>query len=278
MQLVKLIARFAGKYRWALILCPIVMIGEVVMEMLIPMEMTKLIDEAIPNAAQTGLGPVIACGVTMIAMAIVSMGFGIAGSRLGAVGGMGFAANLRSGIFSKIQKYSFSNIDKFSTSGLVTRLTTDVTNIQNAYQMLLRMCFRAPISLVFAIVIGTIAFRVVEFGGGMDFSVLKTIFQMLVGIVPGSLLQPFIDGNTLQIIFLALTSGIIILILDQQAKGVISFVNELSTIFMTAVTYFSALWKNKKVVLVAGIIIALAQLAVFKYFNFFSNIIFFMIR
>ncbi|MCQ2381295.1 MAG: dicarboxylate/amino acid:cation symporter [Acidaminococcaceae bacterium] len=94
------------------------------------------------------------------------------------------------------------------------------------------------ISLVFAIVIGTIAFRVVEFGGGMDFSVLKTIFQMLVGIVPGSLLQPFIDGNTLQIIFLALTSGIIILILDQQVKGIIAFVNEFSILFMTAVTYF----------------------------------------
>ncbi|MCQ2361746.1 MAG: dicarboxylate/amino acid:cation symporter [Acidaminococcaceae bacterium] len=94
------------------------------------------------------------------------------------------------------------------------------------------------VALIFGVVIYTVAFGVVEFGGGMDLSVLKTIFQMLVGIVPGSLLQPFVDGNTLQIIFLAVTTGIILLILDQQAKGVIAFVNELSTVFMTAVTYF----------------------------------------
>ena len=152
MQLFKLIARFAGKYRWALILCPVVMIGEVVMEMLIPMQMTKLIDEAIPHAAETGLGPVLVCGVTMIAMAIVSMGFGIAGSRLGAVGGMGFAANLRSGIFSKIQKYSFGNIDHFSTASLITRLTTDVNQLQNTTIMLIKMMFRAPVSVIVATV------------------------------------------------------------------------------------------------------------------------------
>lgn len=94
------------------------------------------------------------------------------------------------------------------------------------------------IALIFGLVICTAAFGVVEFGGGMDLSVLKTIFQMLIGIVPGSLLQPFVDGNTLQIIFLAMTTGIILLILDQQAKGVIAFVNELNAVFMTAVTYF----------------------------------------
>ena len=73
MQLLKMIFRFAGKYKWALILCPFVMIGEVVMEMLIPMQITTLIDHAIPEAAQTGLGPVITCGLTMVAMAVVSM-------------------------------------------------------------------------------------------------------------------------------------------------------------------------------------------------------------
>ncbi len=150
MQLLKMIFRFAGKYKWALILCPFVMIGEVVMEMLIPMQITTLIDHAIPEAAQTGLGPVITCGLTMVAMAVVSMCFGMAGSRLGAVGGMGFAANMRKGIFEKIQKFSFKNIDKFSTASLVTRLTTDVNQLQNTTIMLVKMLFRAPVMVIVA--------------------------------------------------------------------------------------------------------------------------------
>ena len=152
LQLFKLIKRFAGQYKWALLLCPVVMIGEVVMEMLIPMQITKLIDVAIPGAAENGLGPVILCGVTMIGMAVISMCFGMAGSRLGAVGGMGFAANLRNGIFSNIQTFSFKNIDKFSTASLVTRLTTDVNQLQNTTIMLVKMLFRAPVMVVVATV------------------------------------------------------------------------------------------------------------------------------
>lgn len=91
-------------------------------------------------------------GGCMILAAIAGLFFGIMGGKYGARAATGFARNLRKAMFENIQTFSFSNIDKFSTSGLVTRLTTDVTNMQNAYQMILRMCMRAPISLIIAMV------------------------------------------------------------------------------------------------------------------------------
>lgn len=150
MNYLKLLKRFAGQYKWALLLCPLVMIGEVVMEMLIPMQITTLLDKAIPGAPENGIGPVIVCGLIMIGMSMVSMAFGMAGSRLGAIGGMGFAANMRKGIFQRIQTFSFRSIDKFSTASLVTRLTTDVNTLQNTTIMLIKMMFRAPIMVISA--------------------------------------------------------------------------------------------------------------------------------
>ncbi|MBR2055007.1 MAG: ABC transporter ATP-binding protein, partial [Clostridia bacterium] len=129
------------------------MIGEVVMEMLLPMLTADLIDNIIPQSAQTGhIGRVIAYGGLMILMALISMGFGMAGSRFSALGGMGFSRNLRQAIFEKVQKYSFKNIDKFSTASLVTRLTTDVNQTQMVVMMLVRMAVRSPIMMVMAIV------------------------------------------------------------------------------------------------------------------------------
>ena len=144
--------KYAGKYKWPLIFCPMVMIGEVAMETYIPKLIQRLIDEAIPYSAQSGeMSQVLICGGLMIAMALISMGFGMAGSYLGAKGGMGFGRNLRQALFEKIQRFSFKNIDKFSTASLVTRITTDVNQTQNTLIMLVRMAFRSPIMFLMSL-------------------------------------------------------------------------------------------------------------------------------
>ena len=145
--------KYAGKYKWALMLCPIVMIGEVAMETYIPKMIQRLIDEAIPYSEQSGeISQVLVCGGLMILMALVSMCFGMAGSYLGAKGGMGFGRNLRQALFEKIQTFSFKNIDKFSTASLVTRITTDVNQTQNTLMMLVRMGFRSPIMFMMSLI------------------------------------------------------------------------------------------------------------------------------
>lgn len=117
----------------------------------------------------------------------------------------------------------------------------DIATLSNMGLKVLNLVLgRNLIALVLGMVVSTFAFGVVELGGGVDLSVLKTVFQMFIGMVPGSLVKPFIEGNTLQIIFLAVMAGIILLILDQQVKGVIAFVNECNTLFMTAISYFCA--------------------------------------
>ncbi len=152
MQFFRLL-KYAGKYKKYLILCPIVMIGEVVMEMLLPLITADLIDNVIPETTASGhIGKVLLYGGLMLVMSIISMGFGMAGSRLSALGGMGFSRNLRQAIFEKVQKYSFKIIDKFSTASLVTRLTTDVNQTQMVVMMLVRMAVRSPIMMVMAIV------------------------------------------------------------------------------------------------------------------------------
>lgn len=131
------------------LITPVFMILEVIMEMIIPLMMASIID----NGVETGdMGHIYRMGGLMIVAAIAGLLFGIMGGKYGARASTGFARNLRKAMFENIQTFSFANIDKYSTSGLVTRLTTDVTNIQNAYQMILRMCMRAPISLIIAMV------------------------------------------------------------------------------------------------------------------------------
>lgn len=137
------------EFKTASILTPICMIGEVIMEMLIPLLMASIIDDGI-NAEPANMNHVYLIGVLMLLAGLVSLAFGVGGGVFGAKASTGFARNLRRAMYDNIQTFSFSNIDKFSTSGLVTRLTTDVTNIQNAYQMILRMCMRAPFSLIIA--------------------------------------------------------------------------------------------------------------------------------
>ena len=129
------------------LLTPVFMILEVIMEMIIPLLMASIIDDGVTPG---NMNHILLIGGLMVLTALFSLTFGICGGVFGAKASTGFARNLRRAMYENIQTFSFSNIDKFSTSGLVTRLTTDVTNIQMAYQMLLRMCMRAPFSLIIA--------------------------------------------------------------------------------------------------------------------------------
>lgn len=137
------------EFKKASIATPLFMILEVIMEMIIPLMMASIIDDGVEKG---DLHHIYVVGAFMVAAAAIGLFAGIMGGKYGAKASAGFARNLRQAMFENIQEYSFSNIDKFSTAGLVTRLTTDVTNLQNAYQMLLRMCVRAPISLICAMI------------------------------------------------------------------------------------------------------------------------------
>jgi ATP-binding cassette subfamily B multidrug efflux pump len=133
------------KYLLYTFLSPLTMVGEVVMETVIPYIMAKIIDTGIANR---DIRYVLKTGLIMIGCACLSLACGVAGGRLSAVASQGFSHNLRRKLFAKVQGFSFGNVDKFSTASLVTRLTTDVTNTQNAYQMVIRMCARAPFMLI----------------------------------------------------------------------------------------------------------------------------------
>lgn len=147
--MIRTLASQIKEYKKASIATPIFMILEVIMETIIPMMMASIID----NGVSVGdAGHIYKMGVLMLLAACFSLFCGFMGGKYGAKASTGFAKNLRKAMYENIQTFSFSNIDKFSTAGLVTRLTTDVTNIQNAYQMLLRMCMRAPFSLICAMV------------------------------------------------------------------------------------------------------------------------------
>ena len=124
------------EFKRASIATPIFMILEVVMETIIPLLMASIIDKGVEAG---NIGHIYRTGALMVVMAAMGLLWGVLGGKYGAKASAGFARNLRQAMFDNIQTFSFSNIDKYSTAGLVTRLTTDVTNLQNAYQMLLRM-------------------------------------------------------------------------------------------------------------------------------------------
>ncbi|GFI29806.1 MAG: ABC transporter ATP-binding protein [Lachnospiraceae bacterium] len=129
------------------LITPACMILEVIMEMLIPLLMAAIID----NGVEKGdMNYIYKTGAVMMILAVLGLMAGMLGAKYGASAATGLARNLRFAMFDNIQSFSFANIDKFSTAGLVTRLTTDITNVQNAYQMILRMCVRAPISMITA--------------------------------------------------------------------------------------------------------------------------------
>lgn len=145
--MIKTLAAQIKEFKKASVLTPVFMILEVVFEMLIPLMMASIIDDGVEAG---DMRHIYLVGIFMVGAALCGLFCGIMGGKFGARASTGFARNLRKAMFDNIQTFSFSNLDKFSTAGLVTRLTTDVSNIQMAYQMLLRICFRAPISMICA--------------------------------------------------------------------------------------------------------------------------------
>ena len=131
------------------LMTPVFMILEVIMEMIIPLLMASIIDDGV-NAGN--MNHIYKVGAYMVVAAVIGLWAGMMGAKYGAKASTGFARNLRKAMFENIQTFSFSNIDKYSTSSLITRLTTDVTNLQNAYQMLLRIAMRAPASMIIAMI------------------------------------------------------------------------------------------------------------------------------
>lgn len=147
MKMLKTLAKHVKEYKMVSIITPILMLGEVLMETLIPFCMSSIVDDGVNKGDQTHI---FLMGGLMIVMALCSLAFGVGGAKFGAIASMGLGKNLRKAMFENIQTFSFANIDKFNTSSLITRMTTDVSNIQNSYQMLLRISMRAPASILCA--------------------------------------------------------------------------------------------------------------------------------
>lgn len=158
--MIKTLLKSVRQYKLQSILCPIVMVGEAVMEILIPYLMTYIVgqfeDLAKGKIAEINVSVIAICSLLMIACALTALACGIIGGRLAAKASCGFAHNLREDMYNNLQTYSFANIDKYSTASLITRITTDVSNVQNAYQMAIRMLVRAPILFISAIIMTVI--------------------------------------------------------------------------------------------------------------------------
>ena len=172
-KVVKKLAGFIKEYKKDTILTPIFVILEVVIEVIIPLLMAKIIDVGIQNG---DVHYILEMGALLIVSAILSLTFGMLSGRFAAKASSGYAKNLRKAMFHKIQDYSFENIDKFSTSSLVTRMTTDVTNVQMAFQMIIRILVRGPIMMIFALImVMTINFK------------LSAIFLVAIPVLGGIL-------------------------------------------------------------------------------------------
>ena len=147
--MIKTLSSHIREFKKVSLMTPVCMVLEVIMEMIIPLLMASIIDEGVNKGNMQHIYKV---GIFMVLAAALGLIAGMLGGIFGAKASTGFARNLRKGMFDNIQTFSFANIDKYSVAGLVTRLTTDVTNLQNSYQMLLRMCFRAPTTLIIAMI------------------------------------------------------------------------------------------------------------------------------
>lgn len=146
--MIKTLARSVREYKLPALLSPVCMVGEVAMEVLIPLVMAKLYDFGIE---QQNMTVVVQQSLLLMLLAVISLGFGCASADLASKAATGFAKNLRHDMYYRVQEFSFSNIDKFSGSSIVTRLTSDVANIQMAFQMMIRMAIRCPVMLVLAL-------------------------------------------------------------------------------------------------------------------------------
>ena len=145
--MIKRLARCIREYKWAALLSPLCMMGEVAMEVMIPLVMAELYDHGI---TMQNMEVVVRQAVILIILAVCSLTFGVASATFASKAGTGFAKNLRHDMYHHVQSFSFSNIDKFSTSSIVTRLTSDVANLQMCFQMMIRMAIRSPMMLILA--------------------------------------------------------------------------------------------------------------------------------
>ena len=147
--MIKTLSKYVGKYKSASIMTIVLTAAEVILDIFLPICMAKIIDIGIQNG---DMSAVFKYGGIMAVLSILAFVTGVASGRLASRASTGFVANLRKAMFRKVQDYSFKNIDNFSTAGLITRLTTDASNMQMAYQMLIRMCVRSPLNLLFALI------------------------------------------------------------------------------------------------------------------------------
>ena len=147
--MIKRLARCIREYKWAALLSPLCMIGEVSMEVMIPLVMADLYDYGV---VMQNMDVVVTKSIQLVLYAVISLGFGVASAIFASKAGTGFAKNLRHDMFYRVQKFSFANIDKFSTASIVTRLTSDVANLQMTFQMMIRMAIRCPMMLILALI------------------------------------------------------------------------------------------------------------------------------
>ena len=170
--MIKKLVSHLGEYKAASIKTPLFAALEAIMDVLLPTIMAFIIDQGIEKG---DMNAIIRYGLLTFLVAAIALVLGVLAGKYAAEASTGFAGNLRDAMYENIQHYSFSNIDKFSTAGLVTRMTTDVTNVQNAFQMILRMCVRAPVHLVFAM------FMAVVIGGPLSLVfVVAVVFLVVV--------------------------------------------------------------------------------------------------
>ena len=179
--MIKKLVSHLGEYKRAAVLTPLFAALEAVMDVLLPTIMAFIIDQGIEKG---DMNAILKYGLLTFLVAVVALALGVLAGKYAAEASTGFAGNLRDAMYENIQHYSFSNIDKFSTAGLVTRMTTDVTNVQNAFQMIERMCVRAPVHLIFAL------FMAVMIGGPLSLIfVVAVVF--LVAVLAGIMVPTF---------------------------------------------------------------------------------------
>ena len=171
--MVKTLARSIREFKKPALLTPMLVTVEVILECIIPFTIAKLVNEM---QAGCGMDVIVRYGVQLIVMAVLSLVFGVAAGNTCATASTGFARNLRQDMFYRIQDYSFENIDKFSVSSLVTRMTTDVMNVQMSFMMIIRVAIRGPLMLIFSFVMGFVM------GGRLAMIFLVTIPLLGIGL------------------------------------------------------------------------------------------------
>ena len=179
--MIKKLVSYLGEYKAASIKTPLFAALEAIMDVLLPTIMAFIIDQGIEKG---DMNAIIRYGLLTFLVAAIALVLGVLAGKYAAEASTGFAGNLRDAMYENIQHYSFSNIDKFSTAGLVTRMTTDVTNVQNAFQMILRMCVRAPVHLVFAM------FMAVVIGGPLSLVFVAAV-AFLVAVLAAIMIPTF---------------------------------------------------------------------------------------